>query len=70
MKGFGVKPDPLEQTARYWMGRGKQVMHLERETSRRLSVSLDRAMKDVFARCSKKMAVQVCSNYNHVLLLV
>jgi hypothetical protein len=42
MKGLSVKPDPLEQTARYWMGQGKQGIHLERETSRRLSLSLDR----------------------------
>jgi hypothetical protein len=24
MKGLGVKPDPLRQTARYWMGHSKQ----------------------------------------------
>ncbi len=42
MKGLGVKPDLLGQTARYWMGRGKQEIHLEKETSRRLSLSLDR----------------------------
>jgi hypothetical protein len=42
MKGLGMKPHPLGQTARYWMGWGKQEIHLERETSRRLSLSLDR----------------------------
>ncbi len=42
MKGLSVKPDTLEQTARYWMGQGKQEANLERETSRRLSLSLDR----------------------------
>ncbi len=42
MKGLSVKSDPLEQTARYWMGQGKQEAHLERETSRRLSLSMDR----------------------------
>jgi hypothetical protein len=42
MKGLGVKPDPLEQTARYWMSHGKQEIHSERETRRRLSLSLDR----------------------------
>jgi hypothetical protein len=42
MNGLSVKFDPLEQTARYWTGHGKQEAHLERETSRRLSLSLDR----------------------------
>jgi hypothetical protein len=42
MKGLSVKFDPLEQTARYWMGQGKQEAHLERETSRRLSLRRDR----------------------------
>ncbi len=41
MKGLSVKSDPLEQTARHWMGPGKQEVHLERETSGRLSLSLD-----------------------------
>jgi hypothetical protein len=40
MKGLGVKPDPLGQTARYWMG--NQEIHSEGETRRRLSLSLDR----------------------------
>ncbi len=42
MKGLSVKSDPLEHTARYWMGQDKQEAHLERETSRRLCLSLDR----------------------------
>jgi hypothetical protein len=42
MKGLSVKSDPLEQTARYWMGQEKQEAHLEREISRRPSLSLDR----------------------------
>jgi hypothetical protein len=42
MKGWSEKSDLLEQTARYWMGQSKQAAHLERETSRKLSQSLDR----------------------------
>jgi hypothetical protein len=42
MKGLGVKPDLLRQTARYWMGHSKQDIHLEREARRRFSLSLDR----------------------------
>jgi hypothetical protein len=42
MKGLGVKHDPLGQTARYWMSWGKQEIHLESGTSRRISLSLDR----------------------------
>jgi hypothetical protein len=34
MKGLGAKPDPLGQTARYWMKRGEQEIHLGRITSR------------------------------------
>jgi hypothetical protein len=41
MKGLSVKSDPLERTARYWMGQDKQEAHLETETSRRLCLSLD-----------------------------
>jgi hypothetical protein len=41
MKGLSVKSDPLEQTARNWMGQGKQEVHLERETSGKLSLSLN-----------------------------
>ncbi len=40
-EGVKCEIDPLEQTARYWMGQDKQEPHLERETSRRLSLSLD-----------------------------
>jgi hypothetical protein len=71
MKRLSVKSDPLEQTARYWMGLGKQKANLERETSRRrLSLSLDQGHEGVFVRCFKKMAVQVCMNHNHVFLPV
>jgi hypothetical protein len=41
MKGLSVEPDPLEQTARYWVGQGKQGIYLRRRTKRRLSLSLD-----------------------------
>jgi hypothetical protein len=41
MKGLDVKPDPLGQTARYWMGHSNQEIHSEGETRRRLSLSLD-----------------------------
>ncbi len=60
MKGLSGKLDPLEQTARYWVVQSKQRMYLGERTNRRLSLSLDRGMKDVFASCSEKMAVQVC----------
>jgi hypothetical protein len=42
MKELDVKPNPLGQTARYWMSHGKQEIHSERETRRRLSPNLDR----------------------------
>ncbi len=34
MKGLGAKPDPLGQTARYWMKGGKKEIHLGRITGR------------------------------------
>jgi hypothetical protein len=54
-EGLSVKPESLEQTASYLVGQDKQ------ESSRSLSSTLDWAMKDIFARCSKKTAVQVCA---------
>jgi hypothetical protein len=58
-KALGVKPDPLGKTARYWVGHGNK-MHAQRERPERDSVQAwNEAMKDVFTRCSKKMAVQV-----------
>jgi hypothetical protein len=41
MKGLSVKPDMLEQTSRYWVGQGKQGIHLRRRAKGRLSLSLD-----------------------------
>ncbi len=62
-KALGVKPNPLRQTASkilYWAEHGNK-MHAERERPERGSVQAwIEAMKDVFARCSKKIAVQVC----------
>ncbi len=56
-----MKPDPLQLTARYWVGRGNK-MHAQRERPEWGSVQAwNEAMKDVFARCFKKMAVQVCT---------
>jgi hypothetical protein len=59
MKGLSRKPDPLGQTARYWMGRSKQEIHLERETSRKLSLSLDRGQK---GRIHEVLQEDGCSN--------
>jgi hypothetical protein len=72
MKGLSVKFNPLEQTARYWMGQGKQGMHLERETSRRLSLSLDRCHE---GRIREVLQEDSCLSmyellYNHVFLPV
>ncbi len=66
MKGLSVKPDSLEQPARDWVGQGKQGIFLRRRTNRRLSLSLDQGHEGWFARCFKKIAVQVCTNYNYV----
>jgi hypothetical protein len=61
-----VKPDPLEQTARYWVGQGKQGIHLRRRTNRRLSLSLDRGhegcIREVLQEdsCSSMYKLQLC----------
>ncbi len=50
----------MEQTTRYWAGQDKQE---ECSWDRAAEASVKpwiEAMKDIFARCSKKMAVQVC----------
>jgi hypothetical protein len=46
MKGLSVQPDQLEQTARCWVGQGKQGIYLRRRTKRRLSLSLDRGHEE------------------------
>jgi hypothetical protein len=59
-KALGVKPDPLRQTARYWAEHSNK-MHAQRQRPGRDFVwSWTKAMKDIFTRCSKKIAVQVC----------
>jgi hypothetical protein len=68
MKRLGVKPDPLGQKARYLVGRRKQETCLERETRRRLSLSLDRGDEGRIREVFKKMAVQVGTSHNHVFL--
>ncbi len=69
MKGLGVKPDPLGQTARYWVT-WQQEIHLERETRRRLSLSLDRGHEGRIREVLQEEGVQVCTSHNHVLLPV
>ncbi len=56
-----MKPDPLQQTARYWIGHGNK-MHAQRERPERDSVQAwNEAMKDIFTRYFKQIAVQVCT---------
>jgi hypothetical protein len=64
VKGLSVKPDPFGTNSKTpneaWSGRpegGSIYAWIE-------------AMKDVFARCSKKMAVQVCKSHNPAFLPV
>ncbi len=58
-KALGMKPDPLRQTARYWVRHGNKK-HAQKERPERDTVQAwNEAMKDVFTRCSKKTAVQV-----------
>jgi hypothetical protein len=38
MKGLSVKLDPLEPTARYWVGQSKQGKYLRKRTNGRLSL--------------------------------
>ncbi len=56
-----MKLEPLSYTARYRDGRGNK-MHAHKERPEWGSVyAQNKAMKDVFARCLKKTAVQVCT---------
>jgi hypothetical protein len=52
------------------VGQSKQGIHWRRRANRKLSIAWIKAMKVVFARCSKKIVVQVCTNYNNVFLFV
>jgi hypothetical protein len=69
MKGLGVKPDPLRQTARCWVGYSKQEIRLEGETRTRLSLSLDRGheghIREVIQEdgCSSMYRSQSCVFY-------
>jgi hypothetical protein len=40
--GLNVKHEPLEQTARYWVGQNEQGRHSWKKASKRFSPSLDR----------------------------
>ncbi len=68
MKGLSVKLDPLEQTAKYWVGQSKQGIYLGKETNRRLSLSLDwgheggiREVLQEDGRSSMYKVITVCS---------
>jgi hypothetical protein len=61
MKGLGVKPILLGQTARYWMSYGQQEIRSERETRRRLSLSLDQGHE---GHTSKGPQEDGCSSMN------
>jgi hypothetical protein len=65
MKGLSVKSDPLEQTARYWMGQDKQEAHLEWDTSRRVSLSLDQGHEE---HIRQKLQEDGCSSMYIVII--
>ncbi len=52
------------------VGRSKQETHLERETRRRLSLSLDPGNEGRIREVFKKMAVQVGTSHNYVFLSI
>jgi hypothetical protein len=56
-----VKLEPLSLTAKHQVGRGNK-MHARKERPEWGSVyARNETMKDVFARCHEKTAVQVCT---------
>jgi hypothetical protein len=58
-----VKHELLEQTARYWGARTNKEDTCGRELARGSFSPKNEAMTDVFARCFKKIAVQVCTKF-------
>ncbi len=57
----GVKLEPLSQTVKHWVGHANK-MHARKKWPEVGSVhARNEAMKDVFARCHEKTAVQVCT---------
>jgi hypothetical protein len=57
-----MKYKSLGQTARYWVKTNKEDT-CKGELTRGSVYSEDKAMTDIFARCSKKVAAQVCIKY-------
>jgi hypothetical protein len=65
-EGARVKQESLEQTARYWVVQDKQENTCGRELARDPVQFENDAMKDVYVRCPKKIAAQVCTVYDDV----
>jgi hypothetical protein len=68
MKGISVKPDPFGTNSKIPSEAWQHEMHVEWKAEGGSVESLIKAVKDVFARCSKKIAVHVCTNHNHVFI--
>jgi hypothetical protein len=60
-EGLSVKHEPLEANSKI-LGGPRQIRRmLIEESGKSLSLTLDRGPEGHIARCSKKMAVQVCT---------
>jgi hypothetical protein len=71
MKGTSVKPDPFGTNSKIPSEEWQHEMHVESKARRRLSVSLDRGHEGhIREGCFKKMAIQVCTNHDHVFIPV
>jgi hypothetical protein len=57
----GVKLEPLSLTVIHPVGRGNKMYARKKELELGSVHAQSEAMKDVFARCHKKTAVQVCT---------
>ncbi len=48
---------------RYWVGQNKQERNMWKGTGKRFSLTKNEAMTNVFEKCFKKIAAQVCTKY-------
>jgi hypothetical protein len=59
---LSVKLESLEQTASYWVGQDKQGECSRNRAAGATVQPWIEAMKDIFARCSKKTSIQVSTD--------
>ncbi len=69
-QGLSAKLEPLEQTARYWVGQSKQEIYLGERTSQRGSLTLDRGHEGRICQVLQedgRSSIKYVQNYNRMI---